>query len=80
MTHQVFLEAGDYVAYCSALEVRPEKWQASVLFERKVDFAKPQVPAMRHNLPDDYLTRDAAIATAIAYAEERAAHHQTGLA
>jgi hypothetical protein len=79
MAYEVFIEAGDYLAYCSALEVRPEKWQASVLFERKVDFEKPRVHAMRHNLPDDFSTRDSAIATATAYAEERAAHHETGL-
>lgn len=80
MDNAVFVEAGDFFAWCWA-EERDDGWQPVVTFERKADHhaRQPLIPAMKHSLGVRLTDRDAAMQAAIAHADSVGQSGDAGL-
>ena len=79
MSSHVFVEAGDYHCHCTVWESHGGIWQASVLFERKIDHTNEFVPGLRHKIKAQFGSRDEVMREAIAYAKACVENPQTGL-
>ena len=75
----VFAEEGDYITFSTVFERDPGIYEASVLFERKIDHARTLVPAIRHKISATFLSRDEAMQTALRYARDSARSGEVGL-
>ncbi|KWR91146.1 hypothetical protein [Cupriavidus sp. IDO] len=79
MSSHVFVEEGEYFCHCSVWEAKDGKWEASVLFERKIDHTNEFVPGLRHKIRDRFASRDEAMREAVAYARACVENTKTGL-
>lgn len=79
MSSHVLVEEGEYFCHCSVRESRPGMWQASVLFERKIDHTNKFVPGLRHKIDEEFGSREEAMSEAIAYAKACVENTRTGL-
>ncbi|MFM0210744.1 hypothetical protein PQQ96_25425 [Paraburkholderia sediminicola] len=79
MSNHTLFEENGYFAWAVAAELPNGKWEAFVFFERKVNHARPVVPAVKHRLITEFGSRDEATSEAGAWALERMQKNETKL-
>lgn len=81
MAHDLFVEEGDYFAFCHVDEKDDGTWMAWINFERKADHNAQlaRIPGMRHALKDSFPSESAARTACVAYAQQVVAAGDVGL-
>ncbi len=79
MSSHVWVEEGEYYCHCTVWKTKSGTWEASVLFERRIDHANEFVPGLRHKIKASFSSEDEAMTEAIAYAKACVENTKTGL-
>lgn len=79
MSNHAWIEEGEYHCHCTVWKSKSGAWEASVLFERRIDHANEFVPGLRHRIKATFNSAEEAMNEAIAYAKACVENTKTGL-
>ena len=79
MDERFFMELGEFVVCCWAVETSKENWVPYILFERKGDIKKTVATNKRNRVQSSFRREQAAIDHAIGFAHKLVEDGKTGL-